>query len=298
MVKDSMIDTSYEPFSRQPEYIEVNRGFISTLPLHNCQTILDLACGTGTLTDLLLGVDAGQEIVGIDLSHESLNLARQHFMDSGHLSPNGGKTLRSSECKAPRLFFFQGSADCLPLADQGVDAVVMGNAIHNLLNQDALLQEIRRVLKPNAFFAFNTSFFAGTYPAGTEHLYHEWLKIALDDIMTKDRELRSKGFKGITRKRGTGHRAFSKKWPTPEEWAQRLMQNSFDVQWYCHRTIMMNRRSLETVGAYAGLASVLLSGYPVKIACEALEAAAGPAFESVGIKEVRRLWLEVVAVKR
>jgi ubiquinone/menaquinone biosynthesis C-methylase UbiE len=293
-----MIDTSYEPFSRQPEYIEVNRGFISTLPLQNCQTVLDLACGTGTLTDLLLEFDAGREIVGIDLSHESLNLARQHFMDSGHLNPPGEKSLHGSECKVPRLLFFQGTADCLPLADQCVDAVVMGNAIHNLPNQNMLLQEIHRVLKPNAFLAFNTSFFAGTYPAGTEHLYHEWLKIALDYIMTKDRDLRSKGLKGITRKRGTAHRAFSKKWPTPEEWAQQLLQNSFDVHWYCHRTLMMNRRSLETVGAYAGLARVLLSGYPVKIACEALEYAAGPAFESTGLPEVRRLWLEVVAVKR
>lgn len=293
-----MIDTSYEPFSRQPEYIEVNRGFVNTLQLQNCQTVLDLACGTGTLMDLLLEIDAGEEIVGIDLSHESLNLARQHFIEYGHLSLHERKKMPGAKCKRPKLLFLQGTADCLPLRDQRLDAVVMGNAIHNLLNQDILLREIHRVLKPNCFFAFNTSFFAGTYPAGTEHLYHQWLKIALDYIMTKDRELRNKGLKGITRKRGTSHQAFSKKWPTPEEWAQRLKQNSFDVQWYCHRTIMMNRRSLETVGAYAGLASVLLSGYPVKIACEALEAAAGPAFESVGVKEVRRLWLEVVAVKR
>jgi ubiquinone/menaquinone biosynthesis C-methylase UbiE len=298
MVKAPMIDTSYEPFSRQPEYIQVNRGFINTLPLRNCQTVLDLACGTGTLTDLLLEVDAGRQIIGVDLSHESLNLARQHFMDSGHLDPTAAKPSGSSECKTPRLLFFQSTADCLPFADQSVDAAVMGNAIHNLPNQDILLQEIHRVLKPKALFAFNSSFFAGTYPAGTEHLYHEWLKIALKHIMTKNRELRSKGLKGITRKRGTGHRAFSKQWPTPEEWSRRLMQNGFGVQWYCHRTIMMNRRSLETVGAYAGLAGVLLSGYPVEIACEALEAAAGPAFESAGMQEVRRLWLEVAAVKK
>ena len=60
----------------------------------------------------------------------------------------------------------------------------------------------------------------------------------------------------------------------------------------------MNQRSLETVGSYAGLACVLLSGYSVEIACEALEAAAGPAFKVYGSNGVRRLWLEVVAVKK
>ena len=76
------------------------------------------------------------------------------------------------------------------------------------------------------------------------------------------------------------------------------MQNGFEVQWYCHRTMIMNQRSLETVGAYSGLACVLLSGYPVELASEALQASAGPAFKALGFTEVRRLWLELVAVKR
>ena len=55
---------------------------------------------------------------------------------------------------------------------------------------------------------------------------------------------------------------------------------------------------LETVGAYGGLASVLLSGYPVELASEALSASAGPAFAALNLTDVRRLWLEVVARKQ
>jgi ubiquinone/menaquinone biosynthesis C-methylase UbiE len=293
-----MTDTSYEPFSRQPEYIEVNRGLIRSLPLEDCDLILDLACGTGTLADLVLERDPGKEIVGLDLDGESLRLAVDHFQGLGLSRGDGGQLPPKAEACNPRLLFVEGTADCLPLQDQSFDVVLMGNSIHNLPNQDLLLREIHRVLNPNGLFAFNTSFFAGTFPPGTENLYHQWLKLALEYIQAKDEELRRQGQGGIKRQRGTSHRAFSKTWPTPEEFTQLLMRNGFAVKWFCHRTIMMNQRSLETVGAYAGLASVLLSGYPVALACEALEAAAGPAFEALGLTEVRRLWLEMVAGKK
>jgi ubiquinone/menaquinone biosynthesis C-methylase UbiE len=298
---EQMIDTSYEPFSRQPEYIEVNRGFIQSLHLEDFHTVLDLACGTGTLTELVLEVHHRGKIMGLDISHESLVLAQKHFMDQEFAGDVGYKVknhARVERSPTSKLLFLRGTADCLPFRDQSVHAVVMGNSLHNLPDQDVLLREIRRILKPNCLFAFNTSFFAGTYPPGTENLYHEWLKLALAYIKVKDEERQRQGRSGIPRKRGTSHQAFSKKWPTPEELTHLLMRNSFDVKWFCHRTIMMNQRSLETVGAYAGLARVLLSGYPIKIACEALQVAAGSAFKAIGIKEVRRLWLEVVAVKK
>jgi ubiquinone/menaquinone biosynthesis C-methylase UbiE len=292
-----MINTSYEPFSRQPEYIEVNRGFIQSLPLLASHHTLDLACGTGTLANLIVDLFPAQEIVGLDLDRESLLLAGKHFRDLGLMGDDGLKTATHAPTVKPKMLFLQGTADCLPLKDQCVETVLMGNSIHNLPDQDLLLQEICRVLKPRGIFAFNTSFFAGTFPPGTENLYHEWLKLSLSYIQAKDDERRRQGLAGIKRKRGTSHRAFSKQWPTPAEFTQLLLRHNLEVKWFCHRTIKMNQRSLETVGAYAGLACVLLSGFPVELACEALEASAGPAFEAMGLTEVRRLWLEVVAIK-
>ncbi len=287
-----MINTSYEPFSQQPEYIAVNRGFIDSLRLLHCGHILDLACGTGTLAEQIIDLYPVIDLIGLDLDRESLRLGWQHFRGLGLMGDDGQRPGK------PQILFLEGTADCLPLQDQSVEAVVMGNSIHNLPDQDLLLREIHRVLKPQGMFAFNTSFFAGTFPPGTENLYHEWLKLSLGYIQAKDAELRGQGLPGIKRKRGTSHQAFSKQWPTPAEFTQLLLRNNFEVQWYCHRTMLMNQQSLETVGAYAGLACVLLSGYPVELACEALEASAGPAFAAMGLNEVRRLWLEVVAVKK
>ena len=60
---------------------------------------------------------------------------------------------------------------------------------------------------------------------------------------------------------------------------------------------MLNQRCFETIGAYAGLAKVLLSGYPVKLACEALEKASAPTLVVIGMDEVPRFWLEMVVQK-
>lgn len=277
-----MVNTTYEPFSRQSEYIEVNKGFIRSLDLQQCDSLLDLACGTGTLSDLLGTIYPVRQITGLDLSEESLHLAQQHFAHPSFSPPH----------------FVQGTADCLPFKEQCFHAVIMGNAIHNLPDQDRLLQEINRVLLPGGIFAFNTSFFAGTFPQGTETLYHEWLKLALNHIQNQDEERRRNGLPGIKRQRKTSHKAFSRKWPTPDEVAQLLERNGFAVQWFCHRTIMLNQESLRKVGAYAGMAKVLMSGYPVDEASAALDASVAPAFVHYGKAEVKRLWLEVVAQKQ
>jgi hypothetical protein len=57
----------------------------------------------------------------------------------------------------------------------------------------------------------------------------------------------------------------------------------------------MGKESLETVGSYSGFARVVLSGYPVELACEALGASVEVALQKEGITKIPRLWLEVAA---
>lgn len=273
------LNTSYEPFSQEPEYIEANREFIRSLDLASATGVLDLACGTGTCAELMLEVRPTLAVVGLDLSRESLLIAEQHL-----------------EGRA-RIALLQGTADELPLRSGSVDAVIMGNAIHMLPDEDKLLAEVRRVLRSGGLFAFNSSFFAGTFPEGTERFHHEWIKQAILYLDRLDREWRAQGRGPIPRKRGTVRRAFSRPWPSPEEWVARLDRHAFRVQGLKQRTVMMTQRSFETIGAYAGFAEVILSGYPVRVASEALQAAAAPAFAEVNMNLVPRYWLEVVATR-
>jgi hypothetical protein len=44
----------YEPFSLEPEYVEANREFVARENLAHVRRFLDLACGTGSTSELLL----------------------------------------------------------------------------------------------------------------------------------------------------------------------------------------------------------------------------------------------------
>ncbi|MFP7753478.1 class I SAM-dependent methyltransferase [Thermodesulfobacteriota bacterium B35] len=282
------VNMTYEPFSKEPEYVEANRAFIATLPLGGVRTLLDLACGTGVMTDLLVEACPHlRRILGLDLSLESMLIAARHFREQGTLARRG-----------IRLQLLQGTADILPVADGCMDAVIMGNSIHMLPDERHLLREVARVLRPGGLFAFNSSFWAGTMPPGTEKVHHEWVKQAAVYLMNRDRELRRRGKPGIRRKRGTAKTAFSRPWLSIGDWQDRLDEAGFAVQAINRRTVLMDRRCFETIGAYAGLASVLFSGYPVQLASEALQETAGSALAAMGVSEVPRLWLEITAARK
>jgi ubiquinone/menaquinone biosynthesis C-methylase UbiE len=287
MVESESIDTSYEPFSREPEYIELNRGFIRDLDLGQGLAILDLACGTCVLTRLIMEeVGESAEVTGLDLSRESLEIAREDLDLRNPASP-----------LASRVGLLQGTGDALPVRSRAFDLVVIGNAIHCFDDLDVFFGEVTRVLRDGGCFAFNSSFYAGTFVPGTERFYDEWMKQAVKFVLARDAELRRQGKPGIRRKRGTVSAAFSRPWLSPDEYRQVMERHGLRVTRTNQRTVVMTQRSFETVGAYEGLASVLLSGYPVKLASEALMHSVRPALESVGLKEVPRHWLEMAAVK-
>jgi ubiquinone/menaquinone biosynthesis C-methylase UbiE len=285
------IDTSYEPFSREPEYIELNRLFVEGLSLGAPEYILDLACGTGTLTELLLekfhpgGDGAGQGkpvgVVGLDLTARSLQLAREHLARLGWT-----------------IFLAQASAEALPIADDSMDLVVVGNAIQLFNDKEKAVREVRRVLRRGGTFAFNTSFYAGTYAPGTERFYLRWVEEAVGYIARRNAELKRQGLPGIPRKKGLAKPAFSQPWLSREEYERLLEENGFEVGSVTERTVMLTQSSFEAIGSFAGLACVLLSGYPVGQACEALKESVGPALASVGAQAVPRYWIEFSATRR
>lgn len=286
-MKQYHVNMTYEPFAKEPEYIEANRAFVRNMDLGSVTSLLDLACGIGTMSELLYEQKPALDIVGIDLSRESLAIALEAFRAVAQPGARG---------KGP-LVFVQATADVLPCREANFDAVVMGNSIHMLPDPDRLLAEIRRVLRPGGFLAFNSSFYAGTMPKGTEKFHHEWVKQAVSYLVRKDLQLRREGKPGIPRKRGTVPGAFSHQWPSPGEWKQTLARHGFQVELLGERTVEMTQRNFECIGAYGGFAKVVLSGYPVEEASEALQATAGTALHEAGMTTVPRFWLEVITRK-
>jgi ubiquinone/menaquinone biosynthesis C-methylase UbiE len=101
------------------------------------QHVLDLGCGTGTLTLMIKRAVPMSHVTGIDGDSEVLSIARTK-------AARAGMSIR----------WDQGLAYSLPYPDHSFDTVVGSLVIHHLVHQDKLrtFREVLRVLKPGGTF--------------------------------------------------------------------------------------------------------------------------------------------------
>lgn len=290
------VNTTYEPYSENAEYIEATRSLIDALDLRGVIRVADLACGTGLLSEILFAREPGLAICAIDLDAGQIGIARAKVGADGR----GVDDLAAWRANGTgKIHLRVGSADELPyLTDREFDLVVIGNAIHLMPDKARFLAEVGRILRPGGRLAFNSVFFTGTFPPGTEPLYSEWLKQAVLHIDEINAERACGGQPPVHRERGKGGRAFSKGWLSPEGWQAALEGAGFSVERSNLRTVPITREGLKLVGAYGGLATVLMSGYPVEVASACLQVGAERAFDLLGLESVPRHWLEITAMRR
>jgi SAM-dependent methyltransferase len=106
-------------------------------PMSERGLVLDLGCGPGQM--LAAAAQLGRDAVGIDASMEWLVIAK-------HLAARFGG--------APQLA--AGLAEQLPIQDGVISAVISLDVIEHVGDQNAYVQEIRRVLAPGGVFALST----------------------------------------------------------------------------------------------------------------------------------------------
>jgi ubiquinone/menaquinone biosynthesis C-methylase UbiE len=89
--------------------------------------ILDLGCGDGQLTQRVAAT--GAHVLGVDASAEMISAARERGVEAE-----------------------QAAAENLPFHDATFDAVFSNAALHWVRDQDAMMAQVRRVLKPEGRF--------------------------------------------------------------------------------------------------------------------------------------------------
>ena len=106
---------------------------LARLSLRGDEILLDAGCGTGRLTAELLDVLPHGYVVGVDLSQNMLNSAREHLVRFGD-----------------RVSLV--SCDLLLLPFEGMfDGIVSTAAFHWVLDHDRLFKNLRNVLKQGAW---------------------------------------------------------------------------------------------------------------------------------------------------
>ena len=93
------------------------------------ERVLDVACGTGQLLEMLTERPGPPELVGIDKVPAMLNAARQRL----------GQRATLLECEAAQL----------PFDDASFNLITSISALHYFEDVDVIMREIRRVISPN-----------------------------------------------------------------------------------------------------------------------------------------------------
>ena len=110
-------------------------GIVEAADVRPGQSVLDVACGTGTLLALLAACTGPDgRAVGIDMSEEMLEKGR-------------------NKVKMSQVEFIHANAEDLPFEDESFDRVTASLAIHemNRAGRANALAEMHRVLKPGGF---------------------------------------------------------------------------------------------------------------------------------------------------
>lgn len=109
------------------------RKVLSRIHLKGNETLLDAGCGTGRLTEDLLQALPKGRVVGVDLSRNMLQAAREHLAGYG-----------------TQVMFLAADLSDLPF-HQAFDGIFSTAAFHWVLDHDKLFRSLHRSLKPGGW---------------------------------------------------------------------------------------------------------------------------------------------------
>jgi len=113
--------------------LTIKRRLVEQMRVGRGHRVLDLGCGTATLTIMIKRTYPEAEVIGLDIDPEILDIARSKVAETGM-----------------DIKLDQGSAVELPYPDSSFDRVVSSLVFHHLKHEDKIraFREIFRVLRP------------------------------------------------------------------------------------------------------------------------------------------------------
>src|SRR6266849_9336091 len=276
---------TFEPFAAYAFYTDVNRALVrqalahfKTRPDSESLTIVDMACGTGAVTRLIAeeiaqqGQLAHTRLIGVDPSAEALRRAEKGM----------------DEIDIPvHAEFIQGDATDLPQLVQNVDAAFFCNAIHLVPDKLVAFQQVASILAPRGIFACNSAFYDGTYVPGTERFYHLWTRRAVGWLRKEHPEIR------LSR----DAKAMAMQWLNPTEYTDLLKQSGFSHVEITQESVPVSLEAWKDLGHYWLFIEGALPGAPLAFGAAALGTSVYQVGEELGLTEVPRMWLQIVASK-
>lgn len=259
---------SFTPFTEHPFFTYVNKWVLERVICPGRQVIVDLGCGPGAVTKLILERTSEQQppphVIGVDPSPSALVKAR-------------------AAISSKWAEFKQGSAEWLSKLVKSADAVVFLNAIHLVSDKAQVLREIRRVLKPGGLLAFNSTFFNGAYVEGTSGFWRRWIVRSVQVLREQGIEVKHDGH------------AAAMQWLTVDQYRASLEEAGYRATTVELLRVDMTRQALIDIGHFSLFIEGALPGVPLEQGARALEVGLARTMEELKVESCPRYWLEVVA---
>ena len=264
---------TFKAFSQHAFYKQVNEALIDRAHLERGMTVVDVACGSGAITQLILEKIRGARdamVIGVDMSATAIR-------------ETGEKVAGVTDAVVE---FVQTRAEEMSeKIRRAVDAVVFCNGIHYIEDKGELLAEVRRTLKPGGVFAFNTGFFDGAMPEETLPYYRRWMMKCLRKLK-KEYNLKPEHSK-----------VESRVTLTADEYVQLLEDEGFKIESAEIYPGKVTEQGWIDLSRFSDFIAGALPGIPLETASKVLVESLSETFAEFELTIWPRNWLTVVAAR-
>lgn len=274
LVTNSNEEYSFSAFSSLPFYTGINSRLLDLAEVGKQRRIIDLGCGTGGVTKLILDrLQAARETVIYAIDHSSIAL-RAAVTDLG-------------DRRDAAVRFVQ--AEVQQLSDavrEQVDAIVYCNSIHYVPDKEQLLRQIRVKLEPGGILAFNTSFFEGSHPPESHEFYRRWMMKSLR-ILKRDHGIMPDKSKKVE----------ARVQLTPEEYESLLERSGFRVVKQEIAQVEVPISGWHHISGFSDWIEGIMPGVPLDKGRESLQKGLEEVWSDMNLETVPRRWMSVSAAR-
>lgn len=262
----------FDLMAQRPMYRACPRWLIEHCKIGEGSTVVDLGCGSGIVTQLLLErfkQAPDFRVIAIDPSEWELDIARSRIADE-------------------RVTFIKGRAqEALSIVNVDVDAVLLCNVLHQvpLAERRSVLEGAYALVRPGGLVGANTLFYDGGIDAETRPFYVSWIAGAREYLARASIpwSLPSNAAIALQRLSPQQHHDMLESLGYEDI---RIEEVQFD--WSLEDWEALSRYSVFIQGA-------LSPDIDLEMGSKALIEGARAAYRALGIKSVKRGWLHCVA---
>ncbi|MCH8223963.1 MAG: L-histidine N(alpha)-methyltransferase [Chloroflexi bacterium] len=267
-------DFTFNRFANLDFYRVINSRLLDIAEIRDQKRIVDLGCGTGAVTRLILDrIEAAKQscIYAIDHSSAAIKEAMANIGDR----------------KEAAVSFIQGDVSNLQdKVKEKVDAIIYCNSIHYVPDKTALLKQINSILRPGGILAFNSSFFEGSHPPESLEFYRKWMMRSIR-ILKKEYGLRPIKSEKVQ----------SRQHLTADEYKELVESQGFRVKLQEIMKVQVPLEGWTHISTFSDFIEGTMPGVPLEEASAALQEGVRQTYENMGIDHVNRNWMSMVATR-